>query len=82
MTQYTEGLNLVTQYDIGYHNGVKMGMKTIIQEIEKEIFNYLKVTSREELENLSLLDSTMIYDVVTDKLDEIAKRYDIDTKEN
>ena len=82
MAQYTESFNPITQYDIGYHDGIKMGMKTIIQEIEKEIFNYLKIESREELENLSLLDSTMTYDVVTDKLDELAKQYDIDIKEN
>lgn len=81
MAQYTESFNPITQYDIGYHDGVKMGMQTIIQEVEKEIFNYLKVTSREELENLSLLDSTMTYDVVTDKLDELTKQYRLD-KEN
>ena len=78
MEQPIESLNLITQYDIGYHDGIKMGMKMVIQEIEKEIIDYLKVTSVEELNNLSLLDSTMTYDVITDKFDEIIQKYKLD----
>ena len=45
--------------------------KEVCEEIRKEIFEYLKVNSMEELENLSLLDSTLTYDVITDKLNQI-----------
>ena len=82
MANYTTGFTYLTEYDRGYHNGVKVGIKMIIQEIEQEIFNYLRVASREELDNLSLLDSTMTYDVITDKLDEITKQFCIDVKED
>ena len=49
----------------------KQVRKEVCEEIRKEIFEYLKVNSMEELEDLSLLDSTLTYDVITDKLDQI-----------
>ena len=51
-----------------YTNQVR---KEVCEEIRKTLFEYLKVNSMEELENLSLLDSTLTYDVITDKLDQI-----------
>jgi DNA-binding protein H-NS len=51
----------------------------ILKEIKQEIFNYLNVKSMTELDNLSLLDSLMTYDVITDKLNEIEKQYGVDT---
>ena len=49
----------------------KQVRKEVCEEIRKTLFEYLKVNSMEELENLSLLDSTLTYDVITDKLDQI-----------
>ena len=51
----------------------------ISKEIKQEIFNYLNVKSMAELDNLSLVDSLMPYDVITDKLNEIEKQYGVDT---
>lgn len=49
----------------------KQVRKEVCEEIRKTLFEYLKVNSMEELENLSLLDSTLTYDVITDKIDQI-----------
>lgn len=49
----------------------KQVRKEVCEELRKTLFEYLKVNSMEELENLSLLDSTLTYDVITDKLDQI-----------
>ena len=49
----------------------KQVRKEVCEEIRKTLFEYLKVNSMEELENLSLLDSTLTYDVITDTLDQI-----------
>ena len=49
----------------------KQVRKEVCEEIRKTLFEYLKVNSMEELENLSLLDSALTYDVITDKLDQI-----------
>ena len=49
----------------------KQVRKEVCEEIRKTLFEYLKVNSMEELENLSLLDSTLTYDVITDKLDQL-----------
>ena len=55
---------LITEHD-------KQVRKEICDEIRKTIFEYLKVKSMNELKNLTLLDSTLTYDVITDKLNEI-----------
>ena len=49
----------------------KQVRKEVCEEIRRTLFEYLKVKSMEELESLSLLDSTLTYDVITDKLDQI-----------
>ena len=47
--------------------------KKVVQEIRETIFEYLKVNSMEDLQKLSLLASTLTYDVITDKLDQIER---------
>lgn len=49
----------------------KQVRKEVCEEIRKTIFEYLGASSMEELDKLSLFASTLTYDVVTDKLDEI-----------
>ena len=47
--------------------------KKVVREIRETIFEYLKVNSMEDLQKLSLLESTLTYDVITDKLDQIER---------
>lgn len=49
--------------------------KTYSDEIKKTICDYLNVKNVAELEKLSLLDSTLTYDVILDKLNELDKRF-------
>lgn len=53
---------------------VKDTAKETLTEILKVILDYLNVKDIKEAENISLLDSTLTYDVVTDKIFEIAKK--------
>lgn len=45
--------------------------KRVCERVRKVLFDYLKVSSMKELEKLSLIDSTLTYDVITDELDQI-----------
>lgn len=60
----------------------KETVEKILKEIKQEIFNYFNVKSMTELDNLSLLDSLMTYDVITDKLNEIAEQFSVGIGEN
>ena len=50
----------------------------LLKRIKQTIFNYYNRNNRAELDNLSLLDSTMTYDVILDELEKIAKEKGID----
>ena len=50
----------------------------LLKRIKQVIFDYYNRTTRTELDNLSLLDSTMTYDVILDELEKIAKEKGID----
>ena len=53
----------------------------ILNEVLQEIFYYFDVQSVKELNEKSLLASTMTFDVVTDKIFEIATREAVEIKE-
>lgn len=53
----------------------------ILNEVLQEIFYYFDVQSVKELNEKSLLASTMTFDVVTDKIFEIATREGVEIKE-
>ena len=53
----------------------------ILNEVLQEIFYYFDVQSVKELNGKSLLASTMTFDVVTDKIFEIATREAVEIKE-
>ena len=66
---YVYGKDKIEVLSLSAHD--KQVRKEVCEEIKKTLFEYLKVNSMEELENLSLLDSTLTYDVITDKLDQL-----------
>ena len=51
--------------------------KEIITEVQNEIFKYLGVKSIKEADKLSLLGSLITYDLITDKLHELAHQYGV-----
>ena len=66
---YVYGKDKIEVLSLSAHD--KQVRQEVCEEIKKTLFEYLKVNSMEELENLSLLDSTLTYDVITDKLDQL-----------
>ena len=52
--------------------------QNLLKRVRQVVFNYYNRTTRAELDNLSLLDSTMTYDVILDELEKIAKERGID----
>ena len=51
--------------------------KKILTEVQNEIFKYLGVKSIKEADKLSLLGSLITYDLITDKLHELAHQYGV-----
>ena len=51
--------------------------KEIITEVQNEIFKYLGVKSIKEADKLSLLGSLITYDLITDKLHQLAHQYGV-----
>lgn len=52
----------------------------VLQEILQEVLDYLKVPNLEEAEKLSMLESTMTYDVVVGKIEFLARKYGLQIK--
>ena len=51
-------------------------VKEFAEKLKETVFDYLGVKTIEEADKLSLLDSTLTYDVVTDRIDELLKEYE------
>lgn len=66
--------------EVGYKKESEVAGK-ILGEIRKAVFDYLNVKNEQQADNLSLIDSTLTYDVVTEKISEIAKRLKCEVKE-
>ena len=51
-------------------------VKEFAEKLKETVFDYLGVKTIEEADKLSLFDSTLTYDVVTDRIDELLKEYE------
>lgn len=64
------------------YGDIKQIVKDILSEIEKTVFEYLHVNNLEQADKLSLLDSLLTYDIITDKTRELADRHDVELDGN
>lgn len=70
-------------YNADYRKAEEVRKETaeeIVGLINNAIFAYLGVKSLEEAEKLSLIDSTLTYDIVTDKLQIISQKYGVEVE--
>ena len=51
-------------------------VKEFAEKLKETVFDYLGVKTIEEADKLSLFDSTLTYDVVTNRIDELLKEYE------
>lgn len=54
----------------------KKAVKEFADKLKETIFDYLGVKTIEEANELSLINSTLTYDVVTDRIDELLKEHE------
>lgn len=66
---------------MGVVKGSEETARKILTEIQAEIFHYLGVKNIKEADKLSLLDSLITYDLITNKLYELAKQCGVDIGE-
>ena len=65
--EHQEEINRITE---------AQAVKEFAEKLKETVFDYLGVKTLEEADKLSLLDSTLTYDVVTDRIDELLKEYE------
>lgn len=51
-------------------------IKEFVEKLKETIFDYLGVKTIEEANKLSLIASTLTFDVVTDRIDDLLKEYE------